>query len=376
MRYIWNNNNWTNFRWHDNEIVKAISKTRFSQGKLFGLLNHLNFDEINKAHANIIVEEAIKTAEIEGCILNKDSVRSSVARHLGLSTAGLPEPDRHTDGLVQVLIDVTQRYDRILDIEMIKGWQAALFPTGYSGLYRIAVGKWRGKEPMQIVSGPIGREKVHFEAPPHDRVEKEMENFIKWWNNDSGTLDGLLRAGIAHLRFVTIHPFEDGNGRIARALTDMALAQDEKQSVRFYSFSSQIMAQRKFYYNVLEKTQKGDGDITEWLLWFLNCLENAISSSDILIEKIFAKSVFWQKFGNMNLSDRQRKVINRLLDAGNDGFEGGLTTRKYVSMTKSSRATAYREISDLVNKGILKENQGKGRNVNYKISISAYSNNK
>jgi Fic family protein len=367
MKYIWQKKNWTNFRWQNEKILQSLGKTRFAQGKLLGLSNYLNADELPQTYAEVMINEAIKTSEIEGHILNKNAVRSSVAKHLGLPTADLPVPDRETDGLVQILIDATKSHHQELSLDKIKTWHAALFPTGHSGLHQIATGQWRGKTPMQVVSGPVGRERIHFQAPPQNRIEKEMQAFIKWWNHRENNDDGLLRAGIAHFRFVTIHPFEDGNGRIARALTDMALARDEEQTPKLYSFSSQVMAFRNSYYDVLEQTQKGDGDITDWLLWFLQCLEHAIVASHHLIEKMLAKSAFWQKNQHFNLTKRQQKVINRLLDAGPDGFEGGLTTKKFCSMTKSSRATAYREISDLVNKGMLKKNPQKGRNVSYRI---------
>ena len=246
----------------------------------------------------------------------------------------------------------------------MKDWQAALFPTGYSGLHKIAVGRWRRLDPMQVLSGPIGRERVHYEAPPSSRLEKEMKQFLAWWNKKE-PMEGLIRAGMAHFYFVTIHPFEDGNGRIARALTDMALAQDEKMSVRFYSLSSQIMTERDAYYEVLEKTSKGNGDITEWLLWFVACVERAIGRSEKLLDKILGKVKFWQDHSTTPINAHQRKVLNRLLDAGEGGFEGGLTTRKYVSLAKVSRATAYREIDDLVSKKILVPNSSGGRSTSY-----------
>jgi Fic family protein len=286
---------------------------------------------------------------------------------LGLPTAGLPAAGRHVDGLVDVLLDATLNYEQALTTDRLKSWQAALFPTGYSGLRRIRVGKWRGTDPMQVVSGPIGREKIHFEAPPSDKIDLEMRKFISWWEKGSIQMEGLLRAGIAHFRFITIHPFEDGNGRIARALTDMSLAQDENLTPRFYSLSSRIMAEREDYYKVLETSQKGDVDITGWLEWFLGCYLRAIEDSQTLISNVLAKAEFWQRHGQTALNDRQRKVINKLLDAGPGGFAGGLTTRKYVSMAKVSRTTGFREISDMVKKGILLQNEAGGRSVSYDI---------
>jgi len=295
-------------------------------------------------------------------------VRSSVARHLGLREAGLVPATRSVDGLVEVILDATQKYGKALSTDRLKGWHAALFPSRYSGLHKIQVGKWRGKEPMQVVSGPVGKEKIHFEAPPGETVEAEMRQFLRWWESSRKDTDGILRAGLAHLYFVIIHPFEDGNGRIARALTDMALAQDEKLQVRYYSLSSQIMEERKGYYDILEKCTKSDStDVTKWLVWFLECFERAIQGSDKIIGNVLAKAEFWQEHAQTGFNERQKKVLNRLLDAGPGGFEGGLTTRKYVSIAKVSRATAFREISDLLEKKILRQLSGKGRSVHYDL---------
>ena len=252
----------------------------------------------------------------------------------------------------------------------MEGWHAGLFPTGRSGFHKIKVGQWRGKEPKRVVSGPAGREKIHFEAPPGEAVTKEMRLFFSWWNSGSQKMDGLLRAGLAHFYFVTIHPFEDGNGRIARALTDMALAQDEKLGVRYYSLSSQIMEEREEYYRILEKSSKANRNITDWLSWFLDCYQRAIQRSDKIIGLVLAKADFWQRHAQAIMNERQKKIVNRLLDAGKDGFQGGLTTRKYVSMAKVSRATAFREISDLLEKGILRQKPAKGRSVSYDLNWS------
>jgi len=367
MRYVWQHSHWPNFTWQSDRLLNAVSKARFSQGKLLSRVSSLGMHLSREAQAEILIEETVKTAAIEGQTLDRDSVRSSVARRLGLPAAGLQTAGRHVDGLVDVLLDATLHYHKPLTAKRIKAWQAALFPTGYSGLRRIRTGKWRGPDPMQVVSGPIGRERIHFEAPPSDRVNLEVRKFISWWEKGSITMDGLLRAGIAHFRFITIHPFEDGNGRIARALTDMALAQDEKLTIRFYSLSSRIMLERDDYYNVLEHCQKGNEEITLWLKWFMGCFQRAVEDSQILISKVLTKAEFWQRHAQVTLSERQRKVINRLLDAGPGGFEGGLTTRKYVSMAKVSRATAFREISDLVEKRFLLQNKEKGRSVSYDI---------
>lgn len=367
VQYIWQRANWPGFTWSNGPLIRPLARCRLVQGKLLGKMSLLTPDWELEAHAALLTEEAVRTARIEGQILDRDSVRSSVARHLGLDAAGLPAPERHADGMVQVLIDATRHYDQPLTPERLKGWQAALFPTGYSGLCRITVGDWRGPSPMRIVSGPVGREKVHYEAPPPDRIETEMRAFLDWWEHSSDRTDGILRAGIAHLYFITIHPFEDGNGRIARAITDMAMARDEGSRKRFYSMSAQIQAKRNAYYEVLEKTQKGSGDITEWLVWFLGCLEGAILKAGGILETVLAKSLFWKDHAQTELSPRQIKAINRLLDAGKGGFKGGLTTRKYMSMTKTSRATAQRDIQDLCQKGILRPGEARGRSTHYDL---------
>lgn len=371
MKYIWQHPHWPKLTWQSEVLLPAISKARLAQGKLLTKVTSLGFKHSQEACADILTEEVIKTSAIEGEKLNRESVRSSVARHLGLPTAGLPPVNRAVDGLVEVLLEATQKYDKALTKAQLKRWQAGLFPTGWSGLSKIRVGKWRPLGiPMRVISGPLGREKIHYEAPPGEKVEKEIKQFLAWWVSSPDKEDGLLRAGLAHFYFVTIHPFEDGNGRIARALTDMALAQDEKLSTRFYSLSSQIMEERNDYYDVLEACQKGSGDVTSWLKWYLECYTHAVEKAEKLIGNVLSKARFWQDHSQISISDRQRKVINRLLDAGKDGFEGGLTTRKYVSMAKVSRATAFREISELVENGFLIENSSKGRSVSYDLKWS------
>lgn len=367
MSYIWQEKNWPDLSWRDEDLTSQLGKTRYLQGKLISKISALGLDLGEEATAEILIEEAVTTSAIEGESIDKKSVRSSVARQLGLPSAGLPTTDRRAEGLVEMLLDATVHYDELLTAKRVKGWHAALFPTGYSGIHRVRVGKWRGKEPMRVVSGPIGKEKVHFEAPPQERIEVEIKQFLSWWKKSLGTTEGLLRAGIAHFYFVTIHPFEDGNGRIARALTDMAMAQDEKQHKRFYSMSSQIMSERNKYYDILESSQRGDCDITTWLIWFLECTERAIEKSAVLVLNILQKAEFWKRHSQTPINDRQRKIINRLLDAGLGGFEGGLTTRKYVSLAKVSRATAYREIAGLEQKGILRATKDKGRNASYDL---------
>lgn len=371
MKYLWQGKNWPKMTWKSEPLLSLISKARLAQGKLLSKVEGLGFKLSREAQADILTEEAVKTSEIEGERLNRESVRSSVAKHLGLPTAGLTLANRSIDGLVEVLLDATKNYAESLNAARLKGWQAALFPTGHSGLRKIRTGNWRSADhAMQVVSGAFGREKVHYEAPPGERVENEMKQFFSWWEVSLKKEDGLLRSGLAHFYFVTIHPFEDGNGRIARAITEMALAQDEKLSIRYYSLSSQIMEDRNDYYAVLEASQKEDGDVTAWLKWYLGCYGRAIEKAEKLIGNVLAKAEFWHRFSQVGMNEREKKVVNRLLDAGRDGFQGGLTTRKYVSMAKVSRATAFREISKLLEKGILRQNPAKGRSVSYDLNWS------
>ena len=369
-KYIWQNKNWTDFTWDSGRLLPLLGKARQTQGKILARVKTLGLNLTSEAQVEILTEEAVKTSAIEGEILNRDSVRSSVARHLGLNEAGLPRAERHIDGLVEILLDATKNYAKPLTAKRLKSWQAALFPTGYSGLHKIRAGQWRAGD-VQVVSGPVGRERVHFQAPPQERIDDEIKNFLVWWEKSLKTEEGFLRAGIAHFWFVTIHPFEDGNGRVTRALMDMALAQDEKLQVRLYSFSSQIMEERNAYYDILEKCSHDGRNITEWLEWFLGCLIRAMEKSEAIIAKVLAKAGFWQTHSQTTMNERQRKVVNRLLDAGEGQFQGGLTTRKYVSLTKASRATAFREISDLVDKKVLiQKTESKGRSVSYDLKWS------
>ena len=367
MKYIWDKQQWPNFKWQSNKLISDLSKARFLQGDLLGKICSLGFEQSEESRSEILTKETIKTAAIEGVRLDEEAVRSSVARRLGLPKGGYTAPDRNIEGLIDVIMDATTNYKKPLTTKRLKSWQAALFPTGYSGLNKIITGNWRGKMPMQVVSGPMGREKIHFEAPPWNRVEKEMKMFIDWWEKKSKGIDGILRAGIAHLYFVTVHPFEDGNGRIARAITDKALAQDENLARRDYSLSARIMVERKGYYHILGKSQKGTMDITEWLVWFLKCYCGAINDSKKLVSGVLLKAAFWQDHAQTILNKNQRKVINRLLEAGQGGFAGGLSTRKYVGITRVSRATAYRDINDLMEKKVLAKSKGKGRSVTYEL---------
>ncbi len=366
MKYIWEHKNWFDFKYNESRLLEPLGRLRVLQGKLLGRVASLDIKLETEAQADVLVEEAVRTAEIEGQKLNRDLVRSSVAVKLGLP-AGVGAHDRNIDGLVSVLLDAVRFHDKPLTLERLNGWQAALFSAGYSGLRKIRTGKLRGNEPMQIVSGPIGKEKVHFEALPKERLDEEMRLFLKWWNFSSGCTDGILRAAAAHLRFVTIHPYEDGNGRLARALTDMALAHDEKLKVRFYSVSSEIMRTRKEYYKILEDVQRCRADVVEWYLWFIQCVTASIEHSQDIIANVLARVDFWNQHAQTQLNERQKKIVNRILEAGPGNFTGGLTTRKYVSITRASRATAFREIADMLSKKVLRKLPGKGRSVRYDL---------
>jgi Fic family protein len=375
--YIWQRTLWPDFRWNHAVLLKPLGDCRFQQGKLLTQMMALGIDARQQAQAEVLIQEALKTSEIEGERLDLNAVRSSVARRLGLPTAGLPETkDRQADGVVDILLDATLNHAEALTPQRLFGWHAAIFPTGYSSMHKIQVASWRDDHngPMRVVSGPIGREKIHYQAPPAKQLSSEMNQFIRWWAESLTQMDGLLRAAVGHLRFVAIHPFEDGNGRIARALTEMALAQDENLPTRYYSLSAQIMARRKAYYQILERTNTADGDITEWILWFLKCMSKAILSSEQLLSNVMRKARFWQRFAQTGLKERQSKAVNRLLEAGPGGFEGGgLTNRKYAGMGHVSKATAQRELADLVQKGILRPNPGGGRSTSYDLCWEAFA---
>lgn len=370
-RYIWQLPQWPGLGFDAGRTLAPLADCRRRQGALLARLESLGGEERLTAQVATLEEDALQTAAIEGETLDMEQVRSSVAAHLGLPRGGLRPADRATDGLVQVLLDATRNHALPLTAERLFSWHAALFPTGRSGLGAIRVGAWREK-PLEVVSGPVGRRRVHFRGPPPEALDGEMRDFLSWWEQSRVGMDGILRAGLAHLRFVTIHPFDDGNGRLARTLTDMALAQDENLPARHYSLSARIMNERKNYYEVLERTQKGDGDATEWLLWFLDMARQAMEAAEGTLSRVLAKAAFWRRHASTALSERQRKAVNRLLDAGTKatggGFEGGLTTRKYMGLTKASRATAYREITDLVAKGMLIPRAGKGRSAAYDVS--------
>jgi Fic family protein len=365
--WIWQQSDWPKFRRDPGHLAPMLASARLAQGKVLGVTRLLDASLTLEAVAAILVEDGVTTAAIEGERLDPNAVRSSVARHLGLPTAGLPPPQRAVDGLVDVLLDATAHHDRALTRERLLGWQAALFPTGRSGLRAIRTGELRGAEPMRVVSGGIGRERVHFEAPPRAGLEGELERFLAWFEAPSPDVDGLVRAGLAHLWFVTLHPFEDGNGRLARAITDMALAQDERQRMRVFSLSAQLLRERETYYTLLERTQRGGLDVTGWLAWFLTQVESAAVGAEVTVADTLAKARFWLRHQATDLSERQRKVLNRLLAAGRRGFEGGINTRKYMGLTRASRATAYRELADLVVKGCLRPTGKGGRSSGYEV---------
>ncbi len=365
MKYIWQNSSWPECTWNTDRIIDALVTAHKKQGYILGKGDLLNLKDISY----FISEEAMTTSEIEGEKLDRNSVRSSVARRLGLPTAGLPEVRRETDGFVQILIDATSNYSSPLNRERLWGWHAALFPTGYSGIQRIETGSWRKNTvPMQVVSGSMGKERVHYEVPGADKIEQEIETFLSWWNNKNNKTDGIMRAAIAHFWFVTIHPFEDGNGRIARALTDMALAQDEKTGKRLYSLSSRINREKTDYYDILENTQKCTGDITEWLFWFLQMYSRSIDDSLIIIEASYFRESFYRNLSNLILNERQKKVIGKLLDSYPEEFTGGMTNRKYVAMTKASPETAKRDLKKLLEAGVIVKNEAKGRSTNYSLN--------
>ena len=326
----------------------------------------LGFDIRAEANLAVLTTEVVKSSAIEGEILDPEEVRSSIAERLGLDVAGLPRAGREIEGVVEMMLDATQNFEAPLTAERLFGWHAALFPTGRSGLARIKVGVWRPEEigPMQVVSGAMGRERVHFEAPAAERVEAEMAGFLEWFNSTSG-IDPVLKAATAHFWFVTIHPFEDGNGRIARAIGDMALSRADGTKDRFYSLSSQIEAERKEYYLQLEAAQRGGLDITGWLVWFLGCLDRAIAGADASLASVLHKAEVWSRVNLRPVNDRQRKVINRLLD----GFQGSLTTSKYAKLARCSPDTALRDVHELLERGILVKNPGGGRSTSYRIAV-------
>jgi len=363
--YIHELSDWPKFRWEEGRLAAPLSAARHLQGRLVGKMEALGFRLREEAVLRTLTEDVVKSSEIEGQKLDADQVRSSVARRLGIDIGGLQPADRHVEGVVEMMLDATQHYDDRLTAERLFGWHASLFPTGRSGMHRITVGAWRDDRtaPMQVVSGPVGRERVHFEAPAAGRLEVEMQRFLEWFNGDAA-MEPVLKAALAHLWFVTIHPFDDGNGRIARAIADLSLARSEGSSQRFYSMSAQIREERGEYYGILERTQRGTMDVTAWMEWFLGCLTLAIEGAQAALSGVIDKARYWEKLRDVPLNERQRLVINKLLE----GFEGKLTTSKWAALTKTSTDTALRDIQQLVERGVLVRKAAGGRSTSYSLA--------
>ena len=365
--YIHQLRNWPHFQWDADHISPLLADLQQKRGYLLGRMQALGFPLQEEATLKMITLDIVKSSEIEGEILDTDQVRSSIARRLGMDVAGLIPADRHVDDVVEMMLDATSRFTAPLSDERLFGWQASFFPTGRSGLVKIVTGAWRDNspaDPMQVVSGMMGREKVHFQAPDSSLLPDEMAAFLKWFN-DSVDLDPLLKAAIAHLWFVTIHPFDDGNGRIARAITDMQLARADGTARRFYSMSAQIRKERNRYYDILENTQKGNLDITVWLDWFISCLQRAINASQDELALIMQKAGFWQKYAMVQFNDRQILMLNKILD----GYAGFITSSNWAKLTGTSSDTAIRDINDLVQKGILQKGPAGGRSTRYSFLV-------
>ena len=363
-KYIHLLKEWPAFKWEDEKILLPLSAMRHKQGRLLGKLEGLGFRLREEATLETLTQDVMKSSEIEGEKLPADQVRSSIARRLGIEIAGEVTVNRNVEGIVEMMLDATQKYKEALTDDRLFGWHATLFPTGRSGMHKIQVGAWRddANGPMQVVSGAMGKERVHYEAPEATRLDVEMNTFLQWFNQAT-PMDPVLKAAIAHLWFVTVHPFDDGNGRIARAIADMQLARADGSRQRFYSMSAQIQRERNVYYEVLEKTQKGNLDITKWLLWFFDCLDRAISLSEENLSGVINKAKFWESHQAVALNERQRKMLNTLMDE----FEGKLTSSKWAKIAKCSPDTALRDIQDLIEKRILEKDEGGGRSTSYKL---------
>jgi Fic family protein len=362
-KYIYQLPNWPEFHWNQNKLVQELAEVRHRQGRLLGRMEVLGFNLQAEATLQTLTLDVLKSSEIEGEILDRDQVRSSIARRLGMDIAGLVPADRHVEGVVEMMLDATQNYNNELTNERLFGWHAALFPTGRSGMHKIVAGAWRDNtkdDPMQVVSGPMGREMIHYEAPASEVLEKEMKRFCDWFNKEY-SIDPVMKAAIAHLWFVTIHPFDDGNGRMARAIGDMQLTRADGTPQRFYSMSAQIRKERTAYYNILEETQKGTLDITRWIEWFLGCLDRAFASTDETLTVVLRKAKFWDKHAESSFSDRQVLLLNKLLN----GFEGKLNSSKWAKIAKCSQDTALRDIQDLMNRKILIKEPSGGRSTSY-----------
>jgi Fic family protein len=363
--YIHEQAGWPGFQWGHSRIAARLVDVRHRQGRLIGRMEGLGFQLRAEAVLNTLTEDVLKSSEIEGEKLDPHQVRSSIARRLGIDIGGRTHADRNVEGVVEMMLDATQGYDKPLTARRLFDWHAALFPTGRSGMTRINVGAWRDDKtgPMQVISGPIGKERVHYEAPTAARLRDEMKKFLDWFEKDNST-DLVVKAAVAHLWFVTIHPFDDGNGRIARAIADMVLARSECSSQRFYSMSAQIRQERRTYYEILEATQKGDLDITPWLEWFLDCLGRAFERAETILSAVLNKARFWERFATTVFNERQRNIVNRLLN----GFEGKLTSSKWAKLAKCSHDTALRDIEDLMRKGALTKDAARGRSTSYSLA--------
>ncbi len=361
-KYIHEHTEWPQFKWDAQKIGNLLAAVRHEQGVLGGKMEAIGLNSRRETTLQTFTQDVIKSSEIEGEHLDYNQVRSSIARHLGMDSADLVHSSRDVDGVVEMVLDATRNFDEELTEDRLFSWHSSLFPSGRSGFHKIQVGTWR-KGQMQVVSGPIGKEKVHFEAPSADRVEGEMKQFLKWYNEDTEQ-DFVLKSGIAHFWFETIHPFDDGNGRIGRALCDLLLAKSERNSHRFYSLSAQIQMERTNYYLILEQTSKGDMDITLWLEWYLNCLQKAIDATNTTLKKIFMKTQYWDVLKDTTINERQRKILNLIFDGE---FFGNLTTSKWAKICKCSQDTAQRDIVDLVKKNILEENPAGGRSTSYSL---------
>lgn len=364
--YIHQSKDWPNFTWDNDILLPIVSKVRDLQGRLIGRMEGMGFDLREEAALATLTKDIVKSSEIEGKFLNPEEVRSSVARRLGMEISGLPEASREVEGIVDLMLDATQKYKDPLTKDRLCGWHAALFPTGRSGMHKITVGVWRGNEngPMQVISGPMGREKVHYTAPEAPRIEEEMNQFMGWFNTDK-TTEPVVKSAIAHLWFVSIHPFDDGNGRIARAIADTQLARADKTKQRFYSMSAQIMKSKKGYYDVLESTQKGSMEVSQWIVWYLDRLTEALEVTDKTLSKVLVKAKFWELHKTTQFNERQIVMINRL----QGDFVGKLHSSKWAKMTKVHRDTARRDIQDLIKKGVLSDSGEGGRSTNYILNL-------
>jgi Fic family protein len=364
--WIHKHRNWPNFVWDVEAIAPKLADVRYAQGRLLGRMESLGFELKREASLNTLTSDVVKSSAIEGEKLNPDEVRSSIARRLGIDIAGIGSASRDVEGIVEMMLDATRQFSEPLTSKRLFDWHAALFPTGRSGMHKITVGNWRTLKagPMRVVSGSLGKEKVHFEAPSADRLEREMRAFLKWFENGKD-IDPVIKAGIGHFWFVTIHPFEDGNGRIARAIGDMALARADRSRDRFYSLSSQIETERRDYYRQLERQQRATPDITGWLLWFLNCLGRAISNAETTLGNVLYKAQLWDTINQNPVNERQRLIINRMLE---EDFRGFMNTSKYAKLAKCSNDTALRDIQELKKRGLFIQNSGGGRSTSYRLA--------